>query len=51
MKTVYIAAVEHEDATSYSVEFPDLPGCFSAAANYLHRAHRPSAKPCSALKD
>jgi predicted RNase H-like HicB family nuclease len=38
MKTAYIAAVEHETGTSYSVEFPDLPGCFSAAATPLEIA-------------
>ena len=33
-------AVEHEAGTSYSVEFPDLPGCFSAAATPLEIAPR-----------
>ena len=26
----YAIAIEHEKGTAYGVEFPDLPGCFSA---------------------
>ena len=31
MNVTYFAIVHHDQGSSYGVQFPDLPGCFSAA--------------------